>query len=183
MGRDDDFVTPWCNRQVSYRLLTAGRDDTHTDGIDNTRGLPRGYSRRDMATTKGMDVPAPAAPVPMLATLGTAPRGDAWAVEQKWDGQRGLAVIDGHATLYSRNGMDIKRTFPEVGAGPPLWADVAPWSWTVNWWRWMWVGGRFQRLQRRWPQSRRPSASLTEEASGALFRVRPPSAKRRGRAP
>jgi bifunctional non-homologous end joining protein LigD len=89
----------------------------------------------------------------MLATLGTAPRGDGSAVEHKWDGQRCLAVIDGDAKLYSRNGMDISRTFPEVAAALPA---------AVGRHRRVVLDGElvvldedgwpcFQRLQRRWP--------------------------------
>jgi bifunctional non-homologous end joining protein LigD len=46
---------------------------------------------------------------PMLATLGTPPtRFTDFAVEAKYDGQRGMAVIEGDSvTLLSRNGADI----------------------------------------------------------------------------
>lgn len=43
------------------------------------------------------------------------PRFADFAVEAKYDGQRGLAVLDrGAVTLLSRNGADITRTFPEI---------------------------------------------------------------------
>ncbi len=47
------------------------------------------------------------APEPMLATLARAPSGEGWAIEQKWDGQRGLAVVDGSVALFSRNGANM----------------------------------------------------------------------------
>jgi bifunctional non-homologous end joining protein LigD len=49
----------------------------------------------------------------MLATLGLPPNRFAnFAVEAKYDGQRGLAIVDGdQVTLLSRNGADITRTF------------------------------------------------------------------------
>ena len=58
---------------------------------------------------------------PMLATLGRPPaRFARFAVEAKYDGQRGLAVVDGGSvTLLSRNGADITRTFPEIIAALP----------------------------------------------------------------
>ena len=57
----------------------------------------------------------------MLATLGAPPTRFAdFAVEAKYDGQRGLAVVDGEAvTPLSRNGADITRTFPEITAALP----------------------------------------------------------------
>lgn len=104
------------------------------------------------------------APMPMLATLGRPPAGDDFAVEVKYDGQRGLIVVDGDdVAVFTRNGAEVSRTFPElarVGAA---------------------VGGRrvildgeivavgsdgrpsFTRLQRRWPQQRRPSSELVRE--------------------
>jgi bifunctional non-homologous end joining protein LigD len=52
---------------------------------------------------------------PMLATLGKPPTCPDFAVEAKYDGQRGMAVVDRQqVTLFSRNGADITRTFPEI---------------------------------------------------------------------
>ena len=46
---------------------------------------------------------------PMLATLGRPPaRFTDFAVEAKYDGQRGVAIVDGdEVTLLSRHGADI----------------------------------------------------------------------------
>lgn len=97
----------------------------------------------------------------MLATLGKPPtRYDDWAVEAKYDGQRGIAVVDGDTvTLWSRNGANITRTFPEISSslasyGQRLILDgeiVALDEAGVP---------SFSRLQRRWPQNRRPTADL-----------------------
>uniref|UniRef100_UPI0032B12F58 ATP-dependent DNA ligase n=1 Tax=uncultured Mycolicibacterium sp. TaxID=2320817 RepID=UPI0032B12F58 len=79
--------------------------------------------------------------------------------------RRGIAVLDGDdATLLSRNGMNITATFPEIASALPkalghrrvvldgeivaLDADGVP---------------CFSRLQRRWPQSRRPTPELLRE--------------------
>jgi bifunctional non-homologous end joining protein LigD len=54
---------------------------------------------------------------PMLAQLGslTSVRGDAWAVEMKWDGVRALVYLEGGAVrLMSRNGKDITVAYPEL---------------------------------------------------------------------
>ena len=60
-------------------------------------------------------------PRPMLATLGSPPHYSAgFAVEAKYDGQRGLAVVSGGAvTLWSHSGANITHTFPEISAALP----------------------------------------------------------------
>jgi bifunctional non-homologous end joining protein LigD len=100
---------------------------------------------------------------PMLATLGRPPARFAdFAVEAKYDGQRGLAIVDGgRVKLLSRNGADITRTFPEITAALP----------SAMCYRSGVIDGEivaldsagvpsFSRLQRRWPQNRRPNADL-----------------------
>ena len=53
---------------------------------------------------------------PQLATLvAEPPRGDAWLHEIKFDGYRiGCRILDGRATLISRNGKDWTRRFPDI---------------------------------------------------------------------
>ena len=88
----------------------------------------------------------------MLATLGPPPTGDQWAVEWKFDGQRATLIADrGEVLIFSRNGADITRTFPEltsvsqvVGArSVVLDGEIVALD----------TQGRpsFTRLQRRWP--------------------------------
>jgi len=46
---------------------------------------------------------------PMLATLGRPPAGDEFAVEVKYDGQRGLIVVDDDGlAVFTRNGADVR---------------------------------------------------------------------------
>lgn len=53
----------------------------------------------------------------MLATAGTPPEGEGWAVEFKWDGVRAIvAVADGRAQITSRLGNDVTAGYPEVSA-------------------------------------------------------------------
>ncbi|WP_299577613.1 non-homologous end-joining DNA ligase [uncultured Williamsia sp.] len=55
---------------------------------------------------------------PMLATPGSVLLGDGFAYEMKYDGQRGMATVDGRGVrLSSRNGTTITRTYPDVVAG------------------------------------------------------------------
>ena len=60
----------------------------------------------------------------MLVTLGQPPkRFTDFAVEAKFDGQRGMAAVDGDSvTLWSRNGANITRTFPEITAALAAWS-------------------------------------------------------------
>ncbi len=53
---------------------------------------------------------------PMLATLTDKPFDDPdWIFETKWDGFRAIAVArPGHASLYSRNLIDISRKYPTI---------------------------------------------------------------------
>ncbi len=57
---------------------------------------------------------------PMLATAGTlegfsGADDDEWAFEMKWDGVRVMATVGGgQARLFSRRGLDITTTYPEV---------------------------------------------------------------------
>ncbi|MGZ4585850.1 MAG: ATP-dependent DNA ligase [Mycobacterium sp.] len=105
-------------------------------------------------------------PRPMLATLGSPPDDSAgFAVEAKYDGQRGLAIVSGGAvTLWSRNGANITDTFPEITAALPEAVAGRP----------VILDGEivaldkdgvpsFGRLRRRWPQNRRPDAQLLRD--------------------
>jgi len=60
----------------------------------------------------------PAKLLPQLATLATsAPQGEAWLHEIKFDGYRILArLANENVTLTSRNGLDWTRKFPEIAA-------------------------------------------------------------------
>lgn len=107
----------------------------------------------------------------MLATLGKPPvRGDNLATEWKWDGQRAVVVVDGtEVRVFSRNGADVSRTFPElagiadaVGRRPMILdGEIVALD----------THGRpsFTKLQRRWPQQRRPDAQLLREVPVRLM--------------
>ncbi|MEU0498020.1 non-homologous end-joining DNA ligase [Mycobacterium sp. NPDC006124] len=97
----------------------------------------------------------------MLATLGPPPSGDRWAVEWKFDGQRASLIVDrGAVVTFSRNGADVSLTFPEMasvgeavgGRSVVLDGEIVALD----------AQGRpsFTRLQRRWPQQRRPKPDL-----------------------
>lgn len=116
----------------------------------------------------------PPAPQPMLATLGKIPSSsDGYSLEFKHDGQRGAAVArpDG-VWLFSSNGADITDTFPEISTAL---AEVLPAAR-----RQIILDGEivaldrdgrpsFARLQRRWPQNRRPSLALLQQVPVRYF--------------
>lgn len=107
----------------------------------------------------------------MLATPGRPPGpGGDIAVEWKFDGQRAIVIVDSGGTrVFSRNGAETSRTFPELAGiadvvgGRPMILDgelVA-----------LDAAGRpsFTRLQRRWPQQRRPDRALLREVPVCLI--------------
>src|SRR5919109_3106032 len=63
-------------------------------------------------------MPLPLSPpvLPQLAkTAKSLPTGEGWVYEQKWDGFRALAFVDGDDVyLQSRNGRPLTRYFPEL---------------------------------------------------------------------
>ena len=107
----------------------------------------------------------------MLATLrAVSSSGDGVAVEWKYDGQRTAVVVDSAGTwIVSRNGADVSRTFPELAAigdafgGRRVILDGEIVAVDAQ--------GRpsFTRLQRRWPQHRRPTPTLLREVPVRVF--------------
>lgn len=109
----------------------------------------------------------------MLATLGPAPPGEGYTAEFKHDGQRGrILVANNRIVVLSRNSAVITATFPEITAAA---AEAIPASR-----RRVILDGEivaldragrpsFERLQRRWPQNRRPSAQLLREVPVRFF--------------
>jgi bifunctional non-homologous end joining protein LigD len=95
------------------------------------------------------------------------------ATEFKWDGQRAILLVGGDGTrVVSRNGADITRTFPELAGVAEavgrrsmiLDGEIVALD----------AHGRpsFTRLQRRWPQQRRPDAALLRDVPGAPDELR-----------
>jgi bifunctional non-homologous end joining protein LigD len=101
---------------ASYDVVTA-RPESVLSGRVTTRGRE---------SKKALEGPHPAPDVllarvfsPMLATLVEEPPGDAeaWVIEQKYDGIRGLAAMSRRkVTLRSRNNLDLAGRFPSVAA-------------------------------------------------------------------
>ncbi|HLM52034.1 MAG TPA: DNA ligase D, partial [Pseudoxanthomonas sp.] len=76
------------------------------------------WSRRALALPGAVDRPYPPEFAPQLASSrASAPAGDDWLHEIKWDGYRMLVdLIDGRANLRSRGGLDWTQTFAEITA-------------------------------------------------------------------
>ncbi len=74
------------------------------------------WHKRALALPEARDTPYPQGFKPQLTDhRATAPEGDGWLHEIKWDGYRLLAeVSDGVVSLRSRGGLDWTDDFPEV---------------------------------------------------------------------
>ena len=135
-GREGENGDPW--------LLIKDRDehaDPKYDPADHPQSVKSGKTLRDVAGdprskiwnsrpksrhsaaprrpahVKGDPIPRPKSV--MLATLIDAPFDDEqWLWEVKWDGYRALCTVDENdeLTLVSRNGLDLLRRFPVLGA-------------------------------------------------------------------
>ena len=80
-----------------------------------------------------------------------------------------MAVVDGDkVTLLSRNGADITRTFPEVSSALATGDRRMVLDGEIVALDSGWVPS-FSRLQRRWPQNRRPSAELLRQVPVRFF--------------
>jgi bifunctional non-homologous end joining protein LigD len=118
----------------------------HADRVWDSRAGERPAANKTTATRKpkpakskpataepiappgGRKAKLPATPRPQLATLvDSAPHGEGWVHEIKFDGYRILArLARGKVTLISRNGLDWTERFPETAAAlATLPADAA----------------------------------------------------------
>jgi bifunctional non-homologous end joining protein LigD len=95
----------------------ASRGGTARSGAQRSRRHSRtDWRKRALALEGARDDAMPLGFEPALATLrGAPPGGEDWLHELKWDGYRLMAeLVDGHARLRSRGGLDWNTTFPEV---------------------------------------------------------------------
>ncbi|WP_448072732.1 ATP-dependent DNA ligase [Georgenia yuyongxinii] len=114
----DDGAAPRAGASAARR--SAGATSRAGTGAElAARGSAVGRTAAARTTTsrsadRGGELP----PAPMLATLGAAedlsPDHD-WVLEMKWDGVRAVVVLDaGTVRLFSRNGNDVTRQYPEL---------------------------------------------------------------------
>jgi bifunctional non-homologous end joining protein LigD len=82
----------------------------------NRAASPDGTAVKRAARARVKVDPIPRDVKPMLATLVDEPfDDDRWLFELKWDGYRGIAVVEkDKVTLTSRNGKDLLHQFPEM---------------------------------------------------------------------
>lgn len=88
-----------------------------TDQEENAPADKNWMIHRMDAAPEGFE-PMPSRVQPMLALLSdTAPDGDDWAYEFKWDGVRAIVFVDGgRVRATTRNDKDLSATFPELRA-------------------------------------------------------------------
>jgi len=120
----DEFVDPkWDVDEHAASVKTgktladiaAHRKTEKTWKSDRAATTPSTKTKR--ATRRAKQEPLPVVTTLMLATLVDEPFDDPkWLFELKWDGYRGIAVIneDGTVTLTSRTGKNFLEQFPEL---------------------------------------------------------------------
>jgi bifunctional non-homologous end joining protein LigD len=113
------------------RWLLVKKDDEYASDEDVTKEVASVLSDRILPRDRKAVREKPEAPKrrkhaklsftardykPMLATLTDAPFDDPdWVFEVKWDGYRVITrVLDGKATLLSRNGLDVTKKYPAL---------------------------------------------------------------------
>ena len=108
-GRDMATIAAHADRVWDSR--SGERPATKPEGAPDLAALLEGLAGARKA-------PLPRAPKPQLATLvDSAPRGDDWLHEIKFDGYRILArLARGKVTLLTRNGLDWTGKFPAIAA-------------------------------------------------------------------
>lgn len=97
-----------------FALIHTGRETNHWL-IHRMDGKSTSRNKRP---EKAKQTAADAFVAPMLATLARESEIDDesdWSFEMKWDGMRAVAVVTGEGVeLFSRNGRDISKEYPEL---------------------------------------------------------------------
>ncbi|KAG1364779.1 hypothetical protein G6F61_013673 [Rhizopus arrhizus] len=114
---DDLLEAPVPKRSSAAKTRTAGRTERATPAVRRaTRNADARWHALALKLDGARDTPYPRAFKPQLTDhRDTAPDGQHWLHEIKWDGYRLLADLhDGEVKLRSRNGLDWTADFPEV---------------------------------------------------------------------
>ncbi len=124
--RDDAAASGW-DAEEYPRSVKSGRTNDEV-----RQGLPALWDPRAPAGEAAIDLtgaaegPMPDFIPPMRATAVTGVFSDVdWLFELKLDGYRVEAVVrDGTVKLWTRNGQDAARYFPDLAEAPPSWIDA-----------------------------------------------------------
>ncbi|MDT3467306.1 DNA ligase D [Stenotrophomonas maltophilia] len=114
---DDLLQAPVPKRSSAAKTRTAGRTERAAPAARRAiRKADARWHARALKLDGARDTPYPRAFKPQLTDhRGSAPDGEHWLHEIKWDGYRLLADLhDGEVKLRSRNGLDWTADFPEV---------------------------------------------------------------------
>ena len=107
---------PRAGKRGSAAAVRAGTGKAKSPKVPAARKADARWRKRALALQEARDQPYPAGFKPQLTDhRATAPDGDRWLHEIKWDGYRLLAdVTDGQVGLRSRGGLNWTADFPEV---------------------------------------------------------------------
>lgn len=124
--RDEAAAAGW-DAEDHPRSVKSGRTNDEVK-----EGLPAVWDPKAPASEAAIDLagavegPMPDFIPPMSATAVTGIFSDPdWLFELKLDGYRVEGVVrDGKVRLWTRNGQDAARYFPDLAEGPPTWIDA-----------------------------------------------------------
>src|SRR3954454_23663349 len=108
IGRRSCSISRWA---VDRPTLLAAQESL--GGGTATRGGPSAAFQRGDWIIQGVALSI-AGLCPTLATSGPLPNGPDWSFEPKWDGFRGMPVVDSTVRLLSRRGNDLTYLCPSV---------------------------------------------------------------------
>lgn len=90
-------------------------DDRPAASWPREAGRSRGFGGHRRSLPAVAPDPLPRTLVPMKATSGELPLGEAWGYEVKWDGMRALAFVErGSVRVQSYNERDVTASWPEL---------------------------------------------------------------------
>ena len=115
--RDDQYATDVeADDLVENDAPVKPRKKASTTARSPAKRVPAMLAKGASASTGAKRIKMPSTLAPQLATSReTAPRGEGWLHEIKWDGYRLIAFLEaGRATLRTRNGLDWTGKFPGI---------------------------------------------------------------------
>ncbi len=129
----DEFVNPKYDIDTDNKSVKTGRTvESYADDpqaphwISNKKSSAAAAAQKKTAAREKRDA-LPRIVSPMLATLVDEPfDDDDWLFEIKWDGYRAICTVreDGSVELFSRNGLDFLKKFPEMSALGSAWTTL-----------------------------------------------------------
>ncbi len=111
--KDAEAKPGWDVEALAQSIKTGRTQEEIANGLEPKTSAP---AMASWSNTAGVTkAPMPGLLKPMAAVLGTAPTGENWTLEVKWDGIRALIYLrNGSLEIYTRNGNRCERQYPEL---------------------------------------------------------------------